>query len=134
MFTLIPFAIVAILLAAVLTFPDYIGRYIERARRRWQPAPALPLHLRPGRENSAALRLTRVQRLVLGQMSEDWGDTAGTIAERIGSTTDLVNAARRELRQMGLAHFGPLYSEDDGRPRGSGYTLTAAGAAIKASL
>jgi hypothetical protein len=78
--------------------------------------------------------LTENQARVLREMDADLGHTANTLMQRTGFSHILVNKARRDLRDMGLAFHGPLFDQDTGRPSGSGYLLTAEGERVKAAL
>lgn len=73
------------------------------------------------------LRLTDDQRRVLNRMCADIGVTALKISEHTALPLQRVRVAQRQLRDMGLASLQPLYDEDDGLFRGTGYLLTSAG-------
>jgi hypothetical protein len=74
------------------------------------------------------------QMLVLAEMSDDYGRTAARLVADTGLTHAQVVDARRQLRKMGLAIYGPLFDEDTGRPSGSGYLLTSEGVRVRAYM
>ena len=86
----------------------------------------------PANENLPALTVN--QCAVLCEMSGDIGYTAATLARRTGLQLDVVVEVRRELRRLGLANFGPLLDDVDGRLMGRGYTLTAEAVQIRERL
>ena len=71
-----------------------------------------------------------VERRVLVVLHDEVCRPLALIASEVGRTIDEVRTIIKGFVIKGLAHFGPAVN-DDGRPAGSGYTLTGAGAALK---
>lgn len=88
----------------------------------------------PEPANTNLPALDAEQTAVLHAMSAIYGHTANDIMERTGLPHVKVAGARRYLREIGLAHYGPLYDEDGAGIRGSGYTLTDEGVRVAAAL
>jgi hypothetical protein len=88
----------------------------------------------PVAANSNVPQLTDTQRAVLLWMHPEIGYSASRISDWTGLPIGRVRAAQRELFQLGLANFGTLFSDEDGKLRGRGYWLTDAGDALRCQL
>jgi hypothetical protein len=88
----------------------------------------------PAPTNTNLPVLTDAQARVLRAMSGDIGYTALRLSEFTSLQAAAVGKVRKELRDMGLVRYGPLFDEDGAGIRGSGYTLTEKGANVRAAL
>lgn len=57
-----------------------------------------------------------------------------TIARDIGMPVEQLRRILQQLTKCGLATYGPVFDSADGRPAGSTYWLTEAGAALQNDL
>lgn len=78
--------------------------------------------------------LNEREQAVLNEMSDGIAYRFSALAEWTKIPADEVRAIVRSFRARGLAEYGPICSEDDYRPCGSGYWLTEAGWNLKTKM
>ena len=77
--------------------------------------------------SGAAHNLTADQLAVIVLMEDEYSIPLGYMAKLADMDVKRVRAAVRGLKDMGLADYGTCWDETEGRPCGSGYSLTAEG-------